>query len=143
MLHESIDLEVSARYLALSVDAQRVADELAQPAQPDRLRDALASWIESLKSLEANDARGTRRLQPLEDYEQLSTLYDVLGAAIPNKLQQLRSDLQALMESRGKPSGQRTKLIALFNGLSQEALRRSRQPAEGLSQKALELCRQV
>jgi hypothetical protein len=89
---------------------------------------------------------GAAGLEPFEDYEQLSTLFDVLGARnrteAPALLIAFRQKVSRLLSARKLQSKNTVQLRDLFRKLSEEALRRSKQPAQEVSRRALELCRQ-
>ncbi len=89
-------------------------------------------------------------LQLFRDYEELSTLYDVLGrteagsADAHDKLVNFIPKIEKLRKNPSSAHGAELEaVIEFFSKLASEALYRARRPPEGISPGRLELCRKL
>ena len=152
MIRERVDPQVKVRYLTLNVFSQAIADHLVGlPSEPSEETKTLLD--EAVKALESIGSGGAlppfkthHGLRPFNDYEQLTTLYEVLAPSSRSealaRIKKLRSDLQQI---RDRPAETNPTLIDElredFRKVAIEALRRSRRPTQGIPHRVVELCR--
>lgn len=139
MIYNAVDPEASIAYLTLGVFAQSVAEQIsARPAEdPDELRRGLEDVVSALKAVEERtfeDVETATGLRPFQDYDQVTTLYEVLGSEGSSIT---LSDIIQLLETMMKTpdavdSELKERVVRFFDDLALEALQLSRRPSEGI-----------
>lgn len=135
----NIDPEASIGYLTLGVFAQSIAERLSElPSQDPAVQEtALAESITALRAVkdrEFEDVETATGLRPFQDYDQVTTLYEVLQHDdIKITLDTVIEFLESL-KSKGEQvdSDLRKRVVRFFDNLALEALQLSRQPPEGI-----------
>lgn len=146
---DPIDPEASIGYLTLGVFAQSIAERLADPERQtaedlECSLDEAINALQAVKNLSFEEVETSSGLRPFQDYDQVTTLYEVL--------EQEDGDisLDAVIDFLEKMGGQPeqvdreflNRVIHFFDDLSLEALQLSRRPPEGIPSGVRDLCRQ-
>ena len=146
-----VDREAGVGYLTLSVFAQSIVEWLVDPPSdsPDERGEFFNQVVRVLRSVKSSDrfkAELASGLRPFQDYEQVTTLYEVLATSrdeAKRKLDEQIKILEMLRHCPNEPDPHAVEeTIRIFDRLATKALYYSRRPPpQRLPLGVYDLCR--